>query len=188
MKKKPFFTVRNITLIGVLTAAVFVLTKFASIPIPSTLGKTAISLGNTMCILSSVLFGPLVGGLAAGLGNALVDLTDPVWATEFYITFFNKFLMAFVSGMVMHYIKLGSENVRVWFAGICGSLTYTVLYVIKNIIVGVWVQQFAISVAVIETLTLKLPVSLVNGVLAVICAGFLYLSLKVPLRRAHVIE
>ena len=30
-----------------------------------------------MCILSALLFGPVTGGLAAGVGNALVDLSDP---------------------------------------------------------------------------------------------------------------
>ena len=186
MKKNNFFSVRNITLIGVLAACVFVLTKFASFPIPSPLGKTAISVGNTMCILSSLLFGPLVGGLASGIGNAMVDLLDPIWIREFPITFINKFLMAYVAGVVMHYTKLSSKNVRIWIAGLCGTLTYTVLYVAKNIISGVLVHSFTLQVSVIETV--KLPVTLVNGVLAVICAGFLYLALYRPLKHAHIIR
>lgn len=187
MEKKRFFTVQRITLIGVLSAMVFVLTKFASIPIPSPLGKTAIQLGNTMCILSSLLFGPLTGSLAAGIGSALVDLTDPAWAPEFWITFINKFLMTFVAGLVMHKVKLGSENVRIWFAGLLGALTYSLLYITKNIILGVIKQGFTLEVAIVETLTLKLPVSLANGVIAVICAGLLYIILKQPLRKAHVL-
>ena len=110
MEKKTFFTVRNLALIGVLAAIVFVLTKFISIPIPSPLGKTALSVGNAMCVLSALLFGPAVGGLAAGIGNALVDLTDPAWAPEFWITFINKFLMAFIAGVIMHKVHLGSER------------------------------------------------------------------------------
>ena len=102
MEKKQLFTVRGIALIGVLAAMVFVLTKFVSIPIPSPLGKTAISCGNAMSILAALLFGPWVGGLAAGIGNALVDLTDPSWAPEFWITFINKFAMAFAAGMLLH--------------------------------------------------------------------------------------
>lgn len=187
MEKKTFFTVRNITLIGVLSACVFVLTKFISIPIPTPLGKTALSVGNAMCILSALLFGPAVGGLASGLGNALVDLSDPAWAPEFWITFINKFLMAYVAGLVMHRVKLGGEKVRLWIAGFCGTLTYAVLYVTKNIVSGVLVKGFTWKVAVVETLAVKLPVTLVNGVLAVICAGFLYLALEKPLRRAHII-
>ena len=93
---KHYFNTRNIALVGILAAIIFVLTKFISIPIPSPLGKTALSVGNAMCILSALLFGPVTGGLAAGIGNALVDLSDPAWAPEFWITFINKFLMAFV--------------------------------------------------------------------------------------------
>ena len=188
MKKEKFFTVRNITLIGVLAACVFVLTKFVSIPIPTPLGKTAISLGNAMCVLAAALFGPLVGGLSAGLGNALVDLTDPAWAPEFYITFINKFMMAFATGLVMHYLHFGSEKLRVWLAGLAGTLTYAVLYVTKNILSGVYIKGFTWQVAIVETLTVKLPVTLVNGVLAVICAAFLYLALSIPLRRARIIR
>ena len=136
MEKKTFFTVRNLALIGVLAAIVFVLTKFISIPIPSPLGKTALSVGNAMCVLSALLFGPAVGGLAAGIGNALVDLTDPAWAPEFWITFINKFLMAFIAGVIMHKVHVGSERVRVWVASLCGALTYCVLYVAKNILEG----------------------------------------------------
>ena len=187
MEQKKFFTVRNIALIGILAAMIFALTKFVSIPIPSPLGKTALSVGNAMCILSALLFGPVTGGLAAGVGNALVDLLDPVWASEFWITFINKFLMTFVAGLVMHKVKLGSENVRIWFAGLLGALTYSLLYITKNIILGVIKQGFTLEVAIVETLTLKLPVSLANGVIAVICAGLLYIILKQPLRKAHVL-
>lgn len=188
MEKKTFFTVRNITLIGVLAACVFVLTKFISIPIPTPLGKTALSVGNAMCVLSALLFGPAIGGLASGLGNALVDLSDPAWAPEFWITFINKFMMAFVAGLVMHCVKLGSEKIRIWLAGLCGTLVYAALYVAKNIITGVYVKGFTWQVSIIETATVKLPVTLVNGVLAVICASLLYLALCRPLRQAHIIK
>lgn len=188
MKKDSVFSVRGITMVGVLAACIFVLTKFISIPIPSPLGKTALSLGNAMCILSSLLFGPVIGGLASGLGNALVDLTDPAWAPEFYITFINKFLMAYVAGFVMRYLELGGEKLRVCLAGLCGAVTYTVLYVAKNIISGVYLKGFTWTVATVETLTVKLPVSLVNGVLAVVCATILFFALRRPLQKAHIIQ
>ena len=180
------FTTRKIALIGILSAMVFALTKFISIPIPSPLGKTALSVGNSMCILSALLFGPGIGGLAAGIGNALVDLSDPAWAPEFWITFINKFSMAFVAGVVMHKVRLGSEKVRIWIAGVCGALTYCLLYVVKNIITGVVVKGFTLEVSVAETLAVKLPVTLVNAIIAVICAGALYLVLKPALKKAHV--
>ena len=187
MKNKTF-SVHDVVLTGVLAACVFVLTKFISIPIPSPLGKTALSVGNAMCILSALLFGPLTGGLAAGIGNALVDLSDPAWAPEFWITFINKFAMAMVAGLLMHVVRFGRERIRIWLAGAAGAMTYVVLYVVKNIISGHFLKGFAWNVAIVETLTLKLPVTLANGVIAVICAGALHLILKQPLRKAHVLQ
>ena len=176
MKNKTF-SVHDVVLIGVLAACVFVLTKFISIPIPSPLGKTALSVGNAMCILSALLFGPLTGGLAAGIGNALVDLSDPAWAPEFWITFINKFLMAFVAGIIMHKVPVIASK----------ALTYCVLYVTKNIISGIYVKGFTPAVAIGETLALKLPVTFVNAVIAMACGALLYFALKSPLQKAHVV-
>lgn len=188
MNKNRFFTVHNMALIGILAAMVFVLTKFVSIPIPSPMGKTAISCGNAMSILGALLFGPWVGALAAGIGNALVDLTDPAWAPEFWITFINKFLMAFAAGMLMHGVKLGSEKFRVWLAGLGGAVTYCLLYVAKNILSGHFIKGFTWEVTVAETLAVKLPVTLVNAVIATVCAALLYLVMKPTLHRAHLLD
>ena len=186
-KKQPFFTVHTITIIGILAAMVFVLTKFVSIPIPSPLGKTAISCGNAMSILGALLFGPAVGGLAAGIGNALVDLSDPSWAPEFWITFINKFAMAFAAGMLLHHVRRGSVKVRVWLAGLGGALVYCVLYVVKNLLSGHFVAGFTWSVTFVETMTVKLPVTLVNAVMATVCAAVLYLAMEPALKKARII-
>jgi len=188
MEKNKLFTVRNMALMGVLSAMIFALTKFVSIPIPSPLGKTALQFGNVMCILSSLLFGPVIGALSAGIGNALVDLSDPAWAPEFWITFINKFAMAYVAGVIMHKVHLGSDKIRVWIAGACGAVTYCVLYVTKNIIWGHFVSGFAWSVAIVETLSLKLPVSLANGIIATVFAGVLYFAMMPAMRKAHLLE
>jgi len=184
MEKKKFFSVRNICLMGVMTALVFALTGLG-INLPSALGQTRVHFGNIMCLLSSLLFGPAIGPLAAGFGSALYDLTDPAWAPEFWITFINKYVMSLVAGLVFHKIRLGRESVRVWFAGVAGILAYVVLYAAKNIFSGVFILGFTYKVAVVEFLTTKLTVTLINGVLAVICAGALALALKPALKKAH---
>lgn len=188
MKQEKKLSVRNIALTGILAAAVFVLTKFVSIPIPSPLGKTAISCGNAMSILAALLFGPLTGGLAAGIGNALVDLSDPAWAPEFWITFINKFLMAFVAGWIFHMAHSNGGKIWLWAASACGALTYSVLYVTKNILSGVFVKGFTWDVSILETLTVKLPVTLVNAVIAAVCASAFYLILRSPLQKARVLR
>ena len=186
MKKEKFFTVQTIALIGVLSAMVFALT-YVGIDIPSPLGKTKIHFGNVMCLLSALLFGPGIGGLAAGLGSALFDLQDPAWAPEFWITFINKASMAFVAGFFFHKVRVGSEKFRIWLAGLLGSLTYCVLYIVKNILSGHYVKGFTWEVTIAETMITKFPVTLVNGIIAVICACVLTLALRPALRKAHVL-
>ena len=41
-------------------------------------GTTSFHLGNIMCALSGILLGPWMGGLAAGLGSFLYDMTNPL--------------------------------------------------------------------------------------------------------------
>ena len=42
-------------------------------------GNSAFHLGNIFCALSSILMGPGLGGLAAGLGSAIYDMTNPIY-------------------------------------------------------------------------------------------------------------
>jgi len=184
--KQKFFTVKNIAVLGLLTALVFVMT-YIGIDIPSPLGKTKLHFGNVMCLLSSLLFGPGIGALAAGCGSALFDLQDPVWAPEFWMTFINKYSMSLVAGLIMHKLHFGSDKLRVWIAGLCGSVTYCILYVTKNILSGVLIKGFGWDVAITETLVTKVPVTLVNGVLAVICASVLTLALRPALKKARIL-
>lgn len=76
--KKSKFSVETLAAIGVMAALVFITTKFFAIPIPVGVGgKTQIHLGNSMCVLAGLLFGGVPGGLAAGIGTAIVDLLIP---------------------------------------------------------------------------------------------------------------
>lgn len=180
--RTKFFTVQRLAIVGVLSAMVFVFT-FLGIDIPSPLGQTKLHLGNMMCVLSGLLFGPLTGGLAAGIGSALYDLQNPAWAPEFWITFINKFALAFVAGMVMR-CKFWKDGLRVWLAGVAGVSAYCVLYCTKNILSGVLVKGFTWDVSIIETLSVKLPTTFVNGVIAVICGGLLWAAIRPALKRA----
>lgn len=60
----------------------------ARIIIPISIGgNTAFTLGNIFGVLSGILLGPWWGFLAAGLGPALYDMTNPVYAAEAPLTF-----------------------------------------------------------------------------------------------------
>ena len=127
MKKK--ISVREITLVGLMAAMVYVTSAFLQIPIPTVIGNTRIHMGNVMCLLSGLLLGPLWGGLAAGIGSVFFDLTNPAYIASAPFTFVFKFLMAWVCGIL--YQKWKGKGKVILFsalAGTAGALTYVILY------------------------------------------------------------
>lgn len=186
MKQKTNQKVQQMAVIGLLAALVFVFT-YLGLDIPSPLGKTKLHFGNVMCLLSGLLFGGLPGGLAAGIGSALFDLMDPAWAPEFWVTFLNKFAMGFVAGFLAEKLRLHPQISNA-VAAFCGAMSYCLLYVAKNILWGHFLRGFAWKVAIVETLTVKLPVTLVNALIAVVCSLLLAAVLRPALRRAGVLQ
>lgn len=182
MNQKTNRKIKLMAVVGMLAALVFVFT-YLGLDIPSPLGKTKIHFGNVMCLLSGLLFGGLPGGLAAGIGSALFDLMDPAWAPEFWVTFINKFTMGFVAGIIMQKVKLPGA-VRGIVAALAGALSYCFLYVSKNIIWGHYLKGFEWNVAAMETITVKLPVTLVNALIAVACSLLLAAALRPALKKA----
>ena len=91
------------------TAALMLALVFASNYLRVTMpvavgGVTAFTLANIMCSLSGLLTGPWWGFLAAGLGSALYDLTNPNYVAEAPITFITKGMYGLVAGLVFHYL------------------------------------------------------------------------------------
>ncbi len=181
MKKQKFST-STLAAIGIMAALVFITTKFFSIPIPIGGGKTALHVGNSMCVLAGLMFGPIPGGLAAGIGTALVDLMDPLWAPEFWISFINKFVMGFVVGAVARLGKernLGKDVV----ASVLGAGAYVCLYLFKS-----FVQQKALGSApeaIKAVLVTKGITSGTNAIIAVVVAVALYKAIAPALKKAH---
>jgi len=69
----------SLVLSAALAAAVFVATVVVRIPIPATGGY--LNFGDAVIILAALLFGPLVGAIAGGVGACAADLVGfPVFA------------------------------------------------------------------------------------------------------------
>ncbi|MBQ4118651.1 MAG: ECF transporter S component, partial [Oscillospiraceae bacterium] len=101
MNTQKKFTVRDLAEIGVLAALVFVATYFLKIgPIPTPAGPTQFKMGNAVCLLGAMVFGKTKGGLAAGIGSAMFDLTQPAFVAGAPFTFAFFFAMAYVCGWV----------------------------------------------------------------------------------------
>ena len=141
---------------------------------------TRIHFANAFCLLAGYLFGGVGGGLAAGIGASIFDLTDPVFAPEFYITFVFKFAMAFLCGLIAW--SGGAQGRRFWrnvAAGVTGSLVYVALYLAKTYVVKFFIEKN--DPATVWTVMLpKAATSLGNAAIAVVIA----VPLAAALRRA----
>ncbi len=179
------YSIYKMCVIGLMAAMVFVATNFR-IEIPTPLGKTMLHFGNVMCILSGLLFGGTIGGLAAGFGSAIFDLFDPAFAPEFWITFIMKFAMGCLAGKISHLKRADGEDKKLnVIAAIIGAAAYVVLYISKTIILQ-YVILNSNWEAVIAVAGTKLIVSSVNALIAVVASVALSLALRPALKSAGV--
>ncbi len=167
MKK---ITTKDIVLVGVFAAMIFALTKFGGFSIPTPTGATMLKTANILCILSGVLLGKTHGGLAAGFGSMIFDLTDPRFISSAPFTFAFFFIMAFLAGLV--YEKLNN----IALASFIGAFSYVILYFSKSVISTV--LEGSLFVPALIANSSKLVTSGINAVVATIFAVVIYPALK----------
>jgi uncharacterized membrane protein len=167
-----------------LLAALVFACSYIRIVIPLPIDNAAVHLGNVICVLSGLLLGPL-GGLSAAFGSALFDLTNPLYAPEAWITFINKFFIAFLAGLISHSGGRNGENHRYnLIGGIVGSLTYVALYMTKSWILGIYLYGLQPAASLYTYVLPKLVTSLFNGVVAVACAVPLVSAVRAALKKS----
>lgn len=145
---------------------------------------TSIHLGNIMCALSGILFGPWLGGLAAGLGSAIYDMFNPLYISEAWLTFLMKGMYGMIPGLVM---LLWKKEWKIWQAAVAssgGAIVYAILYLLKTYWKSVLVKGYAHEAALLGVST-KIPSTVFNGVVAVIFAPILAVAIRNALKQNH---
>ena len=185
MKEKQFSTYQ-IVFVAVMAALVCVVTFFR-FPF---LGSK-VHFANAMCLLSGMLFGPMLGGLAAGLGSMLYDaLFGGYDLVNCLITFVSKFLMAAICAWIAYGGKQKdgkAGHAKLVVGSVIGALSYVALYMLKTYIFQRFVHGYPAD-AVLVTMGSKLPASLINAVFAMIVAPILYAALAPTLKRRGMLE
>ena len=182
---KERFTTQKLVLLGMMAALVFA-SNYARITMPIAIGgKTSFTLANIVCCLSGLILGP-VGGLASGLGSALYDLTNPLFAVECWITFLTKGAMGLVAGLAVKGSLSRGELTygRSLLGAACGCAAYYVLYFTKCFLYdGILLEGLQPMVA-LGILPLKLPASIFNAAVALVAAPPLALAIRRALRNS----
>ena len=170
--------------VGMMAALVFV-GNYLQFKIPVAIGDvTRVHLGNSMCLLAGLLFGPLAGGLASGIGAALYDLLDPVYIASAPFTFAFKFAMGFLAGWIARgALACTGKNrmFRLISGALAGQLAYIVLYLAKSYIELRLLGNPA-ATAFIGILP-KVATSSINALAAIVISVPLSIALYQALRR-----
>ncbi len=171
MNNRQKVSTYTIAAVGMMAAMVFVASGLR-IVIPIGMDNAAVHFGNIFCLLAGLLLGGVRGGLAAGIGSAFFDLSNPLYVRSAPFTFLFKFLMAYVCGVLSHKRGRMASSAR-WnlAAGIAGQLTYLALYLGKGFLEKILEGALWQSAAVVQLA--KLPASGFNAVVAVIVSAAL---------------
>ncbi|NLE69465.1 MAG: ECF transporter S component [Clostridiales bacterium] len=179
MNQKKTLSTAGLALAGMMVAVVMV-SNYISIPT----AFSRLHVANAICLLAGMLFGGLQGGIIAGLGSALFDLTYPAYAAEAWITFLMKGTMALVCGVLVNRLwKPSQKRSTLVMASIAGAVTYIALYMFKNYLMLRFVRPVPVE-TIGPALIGKLSSSAINGLFAVIVAPMLFVALAKALARA----
>ncbi len=189
---KRTFTVRELSLTGVMAALSLVAYLFFRIPF---YGGSSFHLGNTFTALTALLLDGVSGGLAGAIGLALADILagDPGYAIT---TFILKFIIGITCGAVAHKVlhlkeqdptSRGPYLVKVTVSAASGLLlnvfTDPLLGYFRN--VYIFGQEYTVAQAMTK---IAGGVTLVNSIASTVCVVILYLALRPALERAGLLS
>ncbi len=180
MKK---LNIRQLAVTGIMTALVFT-ASWIMIPISTGIDNTRIHLGNVMCLLSGLLMGGWLGGLAAGLGSAIFDLTNPLYIAYAPFTLILKFFIGFIVGKIAFAKnKQGLSTRRNIVGSVIASAAYSVLYLIESFFINQIVYLLSPQAAFLA-LAPKALATFINALIACIIAVPLAAGIRAALKRA----
>ena len=180
--KKQKFTVYDMVVIGMMAAVVYAATSIR-VEIPTPMGKTMMHFATAACLISGLLFGPVRGGLASGIGSFFFDILGG-WASSAPFTLVFKFVIGFLAGLIT-----GGKDCklpRTLAASAAGAYAYTVLYLTKDFIRDLLLGG-AMETAIADV-SVKAVTSLTNGTLAIVIATLLVPVLRKALVQAKVLK
>lgn len=176
------FTVRKISMIGLMAALSFVAYEFFRIPYGSS--GASFHLGNTFTVLTALLMDGVSGGLAGAIGLALADIMAgyPGYAIT---TFILKFIIGITSGFFAHKVFKLDENSRILPIGISAA-SGLILNVFTDPFLGYFRDRYIFGQpAKIVNILVKMSATatLVNTILSTIFAILLYMALRKVIKK-----
>lgn len=176
MKNKIF----KLSLTALMIALCYVSFAFLRFDIPTPLGFTSFHLGNSFCVLASLLLGGTIGGIAGAIGMGIGDILDPKYVAIAPKTIILKMCIGLVTGLFAHKIfKINNlegkkKTIFVVLSSFMGMLTN----IIMEPTFGYFYYKYVLDMPekALKALTsFNLASTSVNAILAIIISSSLYL-------------
>lgn len=153
---------RNLVLNGLMIALVCIATMIIQIPTPGTNGF--VNIGDSVIFITSILFGPVPGMLAGGIGSALADVLSGYshWAL---FTLIIKGAEGYIVGYI---VKNNSSIIKSIIASTIGAIVMVFGYFIAGAILK---GSFLVSAG-------SIPSNMVQGGFSIVIGVLLSNSLK----------
>lgn len=133
-----------ISLIAIFAALTCVMTMTINIPVPATGGY--INIGEFIVMFTGLMFGPIIGGLAGGIGSSLADIFLG-WPSYALPTLIIKGLEGFIVGIISNPKK---ESIRINLRDIVAVILGGVIMVSGYFIVEAFIMNYGVINASIE--------------------------------------
>lgn len=183
--------VYKIVITGLMAALCYVAFTFLKIPIPTFGGDmVALHIGNAFCVLAALLLGGGYGGVAGALGMTIADLLDPAYVTSAPKTFFLKFCIGLIAGLVAHriaHITQDHDSKYVFKWSLIASVAGLGFNVIMDPIVGYFYKNYILGVessAAKIMSTWAAGVTFINAVAGTIVVVVVYMAVRPVLKKS----
>lgn len=143
VKDVKISSTRELTLMGLLVAIVFVMTYYIQITLPIAVNGGLIHMGNVALFTVAIVFGRKRGAVAGAFGMGLFDILSG-WAAWAPYTFVIRGLMGYMVGHFSNYKGAEGKNSLVNGASIVLGSLWMILgyYGAEGIMFGNWVAPF----------------------------------------------
>jgi uncharacterized membrane protein len=191
-ERKPVDT-RVLAQAALCAALCYIGATFLKIDVPVGAERTMFHFGNVFCVIAALLIGGPWGGLAGAVGMTISDLTTS-YVTTAPKTFILKLCIGLIVGFFAHKVfKISKDHTTkyITMATIVSAIAGMLFNVFADPISGYFYKTYLFGVPQDASLLLakfESITTLVNAVIAVVCASLLYFALRPIMKKTGMLR
>lgn len=173
----------KLTLTALMAALSYVVFTFLQIKVTLPGGDaTSFHLGNAVCVLAALLLGGVYGGIGGAIGMTIGDILDPIYIVYAPKTFFLKFMIGLITGLIAHKvgkISYSTDKAHVLKWTIISAVAGMAFNVVFDPLIGYFYKLVILGKPAAElVLAWNITTTGVNAILSVIVATIIYMALR----------